>query len=162
MTTLGGLEASELFAAALLDRAREHSANPSQETVILVAHGAGEDADNQHWVQNLEVIAEQMRTNGGSPFRAIQFGTWREDWPGKRQVWVKDIRRMVEEAGQDGGRAIVIPARTTGQGPARELLSGLSFELSSGFAPHPLFAKWVEEQVREGIAQLEAMSRTRP
>jgi sirohydrochlorin ferrochelatase len=154
MTTLGGLEASELFAKALLDRAREHSSDPERETVVLVAHGAGEDARNQHWIRNLGAIADLMRDGGGSEFRAIRTGTWREDWPAKRQSSVAHIRQIVEEAGRDGGRAIVIPARTTGQGPERELLSGLSFELGSGFAPHPLFVEWVEEQVRAGIAKL--------
>jgi hypothetical protein len=61
---------------------------------------------------------------------------------------------MVEEATGDGGRALVIPARTNAQGPERVFLKGLSFELGEGFAPHPLFARWVEEQVKNGISAI--------
>lgn len=154
MSTGGGVEADPLFAAALLDHARELSRDPRRETVILVAHGSGDDAKNNYWLKTLQTLAEHMRANGGSKFRAICFATWREDWPDKRAPWVAKVQDMVREAARDGGRAIVIPARTQGRGPEQEFLAGLSFELGSGFAPHPLFARWFEEQVRAGIAGL--------
>jgi sirohydrochlorin ferrochelatase len=44
MTTVGGFEAQPLFAKALLDRATALSERPARETVILVAHGSGDDA----------------------------------------------------------------------------------------------------------------------
>lgn len=155
MTTVGGLEADELFADALLVRAKAASKDASQETVILVAHGAGEDARNDHWIKTLESIAARMKQTGGDSFRSIRVGTWREDWPDKRITWVKKIRDMVVEARQGEGQAIVVPARTTGTGPARELLEGLEFELASGFAPHPLFASWIEKQIHAGLQHFE-------
>ena len=96
-----------------------------------------------------------MRTNGGANFRAIRTGTWREDWPDKRASELAAIRHIVEDAARDGGRTLVIPARTAEQGNEREFLKGLNFELGTGFAPHPLFARWVEEKIREGAAKLE-------
>ncbi|RMH39584.1 MAG: cobalamin biosynthesis protein CbiX [Deltaproteobacteria bacterium] len=154
ITTVGGLEDHPLFAKALAERARELSRDPARETIILVAHGAGDDARNEHWVAVLESLARQMRDNGAGAFRAVEVGTWREDWPGKREPWVARIRALVRAASAAGGRAIVVPARTNGRGPARELLAGLEFDLGHGFAPHPLFARWVEEQIREGRARL--------
>ncbi|MEW6776294.1 MAG: cobalamin biosynthesis protein CbiX, partial [Bdellovibrionota bacterium] len=156
LATVGGVEAHPLFAKALLDRAAALSRDRSKETVILVAHGAGRDSDNERWVANLRELAARIRADGGGDFRAIRVGTWREDWPEKREAWVRDIRAMVQEAAKDGGRAIVVPARTAGRGPEREFLEGLEYALAEGFAPHPLFAKWFEDQIREGMAKLAA------
>jgi sirohydrochlorin ferrochelatase len=155
LATAGGVEAHPLFAAALLERARSLSSDPRKETVILVAHGAGDDTRNQQWVDILGRIAAQMKA-GGTPFRAIRHATWREDWPDQRAPWIKAVRQMVEEARKDGGRALVIPARTNGTGPERAFLEGLTFELGEGFAPHPLFLRWIEQQVEAGSAALRA------
>jgi hypothetical protein len=100
-----------------------------------------------------------MRKNGGAGFRAIHTATWREDWPEKRVPAVEKVRSLVQEASGDGGRALVLPARTLGQGPECRLLEGLTFELGEGFAPHPLFARWAEQQVERA---LEASGVTRP
>lgn len=156
VTSFGGLEDHPLFAEALLDRARHLSRDPGKETIILVAHGAGEDSQNAAWMQILERLAEQMRIMGGDQFRAIKFATWREDWPGKREEWIARIRDMVEKAREDNGRAIVIPARTNSVGPEDEFLEGLDYVLGEGFAPHLLFARWVELQIQEGITALTA------
>lgn len=155
IVTVGGVEADSLFATALLDRARSLSRNPGSETVIVTAHGAGEDGRNEYWLRVLDQLTTQMRS-AGVPFRDVLYATWREDWPSKRGPWVAKVREMVEEARREGGRAIVIPARVNGQGPEREFLKGLDFELGSGFAPHPLFARWVEKQVASGVQLLQA------
>lgn len=150
----GGIEDHPLFAQALLARATALSKDPARETVILTAHGASDDARNARWLEVLESLARQMRARGGQKFRAIRVATWREDWPGKREPWIAKVREMVLEATRDGGRALVIPARTNAQGPERRFLEGLDFALGSGFAPHPLFTRWVGEQVRGGLAAI--------
>ncbi len=149
----GGYEDNPLFATALLDRALALSKAPAKETVILVAHGAKDDQRNEIWLQKLESIANHMRSNGGEKFKAIQVATWREDWPDKRAPWIEKVRTMVTEANKQGGKAIVIPARTTATGPEKKFLAGLEFELGEGFAPHPLFTQWVDEQIQQGIKQ---------
>ena len=161
LTTTGGLEDHPLFAEALLDRARALSRDPARETVILVAHGEGDDARDLHWRAVLGSLAARMRENGGGRFRSILAGTWREDWPDKREAAAEEVRRFVREAAAGGGRAIVVPARTLGQGPERRLLEGLDFELGEGFIPHPLFARWAEEQVRAALAELQGTSPAR-
>lgn len=149
----GGFESHPLFAQALLDRALALSKNPAKDTVIIVAHGARDDKRNQAWLKSLEKIANHMRHNGGDKFKAIQIATWREDWPDKRTPWIEKVRTMVMEASEADGKAIVIPARTTATGPEKRFLAGLEFELGSGFAPHPLFTQWVEEQILQGMKQ---------
>ena len=63
-----------------------------------------------------------MRKAGGSDFQAIKVATWREDWPDKRAPSIEKIRAMIEDAKKQGGRAIVIPARITGQGFEKKFL----------------------------------------
>ncbi|HWP94247.1 MAG TPA: CbiX/SirB N-terminal domain-containing protein [Gammaproteobacteria bacterium] len=154
VTTVGGLEDDPRFAQVLLERARSLSLEPARETVILVAHGSGDDDVNARWLTLLESLRSQMLAAGGDTFRAIRVATWREDWEEKRAPWIERVRAMIEEARRDGGRAIVIPARTLGTGPERRFLSGLDYALGEGFAPHPLFVEWLQVQVEHGIAQL--------
>ncbi len=154
VVTTGGMEAHPLLGKAMADRVRALSTHPEQETVILTGHGAATDADDAHWMKNLAVIADIIRQETGLPFRDIQMGTWREDWPDKREASVARIRRFVEEAGHDGGTALVIPVRTIGQGPEDRWLEGLEYRLGEGFAPHPAFVKWVASEIEEGVAEL--------
>lgn len=157
-STVGGLEDHELFARALLDRARELSADPSRETLLITAHGTGADADNDHWKDLLASIADQMR-DLGAEFEDIETVTWREDWPDKSKPEVARARELVENVTAAGGRVLVVPARTTGEGPETRLLDGLPIEVGEGFAPHPLFTRWVEEQIQAGA---EALPLARP
>lgn len=147
----GGYEDNPLFARALFDRVLALSKDPARETVILTAHGTQDDRKNDEWLQKLNSIANQMHAQGGQKFRAFKVATWREDWPDKRVSWINKVRAMVIEAGKQGGRAIVIPARTTAVGPKKRFLAGLEFELGEGFAPHPLFTQWVDEQIHQGL-----------
>ena len=152
--TLGGIEAHPLLAEAMADRAKELSTDPPKETVILLSHGTESDEANDYWMNNLKTIAEHIQSSSPVKYRDVKYYTWREDWPDKREKSVEVIRGMVEEANADGGTAIVIPVRTTGEGHERKYLEGLEYKLGSGFAPHPNYVKWVEEKIQEGVAEL--------
>jgi len=152
--TLGGIEAHPLLAEAMADRAKELSTDPPKETVILLSHGTESNEANDYWMNNLETIAEYIQSGSPVKYRDVKYYTWREDWPDKREKSVEVIRGMVEEASVDGGTAIVIPVRTTGEGHERKYLEGLEYKLGSGFAPHPNYVKWVEEKIQEGVAEL--------
>lgn len=153
--TTGGLEDSPLFAEALLDRAINLSSNPEQETVILVGHGTRTEEGNSRWMNNLESITAHMEKTAqekGYNFRDFKFENWREDWPDLRDERIASVREMVKTASEDGGTAIVIPARTTKGGHAQRWLSDLEFKHNGeGFAPHPLFVEWVEGLIRESM-----------
>lgn len=159
LLTVGGIEDAEEFADALADNAAEISENPADETVILVAHGTYADADNARWEKNLASLAARLRefaAGRGVEFKAVEWGTWREDWPQKKPQAVKRMRELVERASKNG-RALVVAARTGYGGPEPELLKGLSFKYSGdGFAPHPAFARWVEGQKDEALERFRA------
>lgn len=149
-TTFGGSEDHPLVAEVMLERAKRLSKDPKKETLILLGHGTDNEEVNGRWMNNLASLAEQLRKNGGSAFKDIRYYTWREDWPDKRKKAVKVIRQMIEEASRDGGTAILVPERTTGQGHADELIEGVRYRYATGFAPHPNFMKWIAGQIEKG------------
>jgi len=151
--TLGGIEDSPHLADALADRIAEVSEAPSRETVILLAHGAGSEEDNDHWLDLLERLAERIDEKTGGRYRGFAWDTWREDWPEQRDAAVARIRGLVRRAGAEG-TALVIPVRTAGRGPAAEYLSGLEYREGTGFAPHPAFTAWLRETIDRGIEEI--------
>ncbi|MFQ5598390.1 MAG: sirohydrochlorin chelatase [Nitrospiria bacterium] len=156
LATVGGTERDSLLAQVLLERAKALSEHPEKETVILLAHGTDSEERNQHWLENLAALADEMRRNGGAKFRDIRYETWREDWPDKREEAVLRIRKMIEEASQAGGTAIIVPERTAGRGHGEKYFKGLSYRYATGFSPHPNFLKWVEGQIEAGKSRLRA------
>jgi len=157
VVTTGGLDDSPLFARALLDRALELSDNPAEEAVLVIAHGKRRDADDALWMERLRSIRRQMLAAGGDAFAAIELGTWREDWPDKREASLERIRKLFDAAEQRGHRVLLVPARTNAQGPARRLLPDREFALGEGFAGHPLFDDWLHREVQVGVRQLMAV-----
>lgn len=150
MVTVGGVDDSPEFAQALLANALAVSRDPARETIILMAHGQGDTATNQHWLELLASLSRQMKTLGGEKFRAIRYATWQEDWPDLNRIAVAQVRAMVEEAGRDGGRALIVPARINGRGAADRYLAGLDFGWGQGFVQTPYFARWFEAEIVAG------------
>lgn len=148
LSTGGGFDDHPLIAEVLLQRALEVSQDPARETVILLAHGAGNDEDNRFWIEQMERQAEFIRAKTSGKFKAIKSATVRENWPEKSKRAVAEVRKMIEDASRDGGRVLVISNRLTGIGSYRRLLAGLDYTLNGqGIAPHPNLTRWVEEQI---------------
>ena len=140
----GLVEAPEM-ANVLIDRARALSRDPQSEDVLILAHGPGDDAENERWLAHLEARAEAVRR--ALPFRTVRVETLREDWPEKRQDAEQRIRSYVEHAAQNG-RAIVIPFRVQGFGPYAEVLKGLDYASDGrGLVPDTGVTEWIEHQI---------------
>jgi sirohydrochlorin cobaltochelatase len=140
----GLVEAPEM-ANVLIDRARTLSRDPPHEDVLILAHGPGDEAENERWLAHLEARAAAVRQ--ALPFRTVRVETLREDWPEKRQDAEQRIRRYVEQASKTG-RAIVIPFRVQGFGPYAEVLTGLDYLSDSrGLVPDAGVTQWIEHQI---------------
>ena len=141
-----GLAESDLMNEILMARARALSRDPSRESVLVLAHGPGDDEENREWLANLERRVEPMRRTMG--FRRVAVETLREDWPERRREAERRIRDFVAQASRDGGRAIVIPFRVQGFGPYAEVLEGLDYVSDGkGLLPHPNVIAWIEDQI---------------
>jgi sirohydrochlorin cobaltochelatase len=141
----GLIEAPEM-GGVLVDRARALSKEPRQEDVLILAHGPGDDAENERWLAHLEARAEVVRK--ALPFRTVRVETLREDWPEKRREAEERIRAFVAQASQNGGRALVIPFRVQGFGPYAKVLEGLSYVSDGrGLVPDPGVTTWIAQQI---------------
>lgn len=144
-----GLSEAGEMSRVLLDRARALSEDPASESLLVLAHGPGDDAENERWIANLERLSAPLR----GEFRAVEVHTLREDWPEKRKLAEERIRAFVEAAAEGEGRCLVIPFRVYGSGPYPEVLEGLEYEFDGrGLLPHEAVSDWLRQQA-EALSQ---------
>ena len=81
----------------------EISQNPSEETVILLAHGTGSDESNERWLSVMNANIEKLRQEPHcAKLKAIKAMTVREDWPKLREKAVKEVRDFIQESSKTG------------------------------------------------------------
>lgn len=140
----GLVEAPEM-GEVLATRAKALSREPAREDVLILAHGPGDDAENERWLKHLEARAELVRK--ALPFRSVKVETLREDWPEKRAQAEQRIRAFVTQSSRDG-RALIIPFRVQGFGPYAKVLEGLDYVSDGqGLIPHPSITQWIAHQI---------------
>jgi sirohydrochlorin cobaltochelatase len=143
-----GLSEAAEMGAILAERASALSRNPEKEDVLVLAHGPGDDAENERWLVNLNARAGEIRR--ARPFHDVEVMTLREDWPEKRKEAEQRVRDFVSRAASEGRRAIVIPFRLYGFGPYEKVLSGLEYATDrQGLLPHANVAQWISRQAEE-------------
>lgn len=143
-----GVGESPLVDAILVDRLRDLSDSPENECVLIVAHGPGDDAENDRWLSAMRTRVARLRDLG--PFQRVECMTLREDWRPKRESAEKRIRSYVQECTDEGFNVIVIPFRVAGFGPYEDVLEGLTYVADGrGFCPHPNMTEWIELTARE-------------
>lgn len=140
-----GLLDSPLISQIIAERIKKLSAAPAQESVLILAHGAEDDKENERWLlklsESIKKISELDR------FRTVKIQTLREDWGKERKISERRIRKFVEAGARDSGRVIVIPFRVFGFGPYREILKGLSYVADElGMLPHPNVTEWIKTE----------------
>ncbi len=135
-----GLLDSDVARDILRERAASLSERPAEESVLLIAHGMGDEAENQAVLDDLERIASTIRLDG---YARVRSETLREDWPEERAVAEERIRSFVEAEVGAGRRVLVVPARLSGFGPYADVLQGLPYAHSEGFLPHPSLSDWI-------------------
>ncbi len=148
-STFGGYEEHAPIARVLHDRIMEISQNPSEETVILLAHGTRSDEDNQRWLSVINANIEKLRQDPHcAKLKDIKAATVREDWPELREKAVKEVRELIQE-GNKTGRVLVISNRLYGPGPYPKMLAGLDFELNGKGFLSPVIANWLDQSIQQ-------------
>ncbi len=140
-----GLSEASAMDAILVERATSLSDDPAREDVLILAHGPGDDDENERWLVNITARTGQLKAS--IPFRRIKVMTLREDWHEKRKTAEANIRAFVKRAKDEGGTAIVIPFRTHGFGPYAKVLDGLPYRADGkGLIPHKNVSLWIKAQ----------------
>ena len=154
-STFGGYEEGADIAQVLHERIMEISQNPSEETVILLAHGTKSDEDNQRWLSVINANIEKLRQEPHcAKLKAIKAMTVREDWPELRKKAVKEVRDVIQESSKTG-KVLVISNRLYGPGPYPKMLADLDFEINGKGFLSPVIAHWLDESIQQVTEQFK-------
>jgi len=126
----------------IAQRALQASDDPGEQSVLIVAHGAGDEAENAGLLARMNYAAEAIRAAG---FLETRVATLREDWPEARAAAAKGIREFVQDQNDSGHSVIVVPFRVSGFGPYAEVLAGLTYTRGESLLPHPAISDWMEQ-----------------
>ncbi|MDP1931238.1 MAG: CbiX/SirB N-terminal domain-containing protein [Gammaproteobacteria bacterium] len=148
-----GLAEAQEMGEVLLARASALSRNAAQEDVLILAHGPGDDAENERWLVYIDARAEVIRA--AHQFRSVKVATLREDWEEKRAAAEQEVRAFVANSVATSGTAIVIPYRVHSFGPYADVLEGLHYVADEkGLIPHEGVTRWIAAQIKELHAKL--------
>ena len=140
-----GLADAEEMDRVLLDRISALSRQPDDEVVVVLAHGPGDDAENQRWIDKISQRTQLARDE--LALHAVRTFTLREDWQDKRELAEQQIRDYIAKANAAGRQALVIPYRVQGFGPYHEVLAGLDYRADeTGLVPHDNVIQWIQNQ----------------
>ena len=139
-----GLYDSPQIGKIVAERVRDLSRRAESESVLVLAHGAGDDKLNLRWVDRIEQISGEIRRIGA--FQDIRVETLREDWRDKRKIAERRIRDFVVQGGSIG-EVLVVPFRVYGFGPYESVLEGLKYRADGrGLLPHPSVTEWLMKE----------------
>ncbi|QMV18501.1 hypothetical protein GOB94_07235 [Granulicella sp. 5B5] len=140
------LDHHRIVADILNDRAASISHDPTHEVVVLVAHGPVEDEENNLWLHDMSILADEMRSQ--SHYAGIEFMTLRDDADKSvRDAATQQLRGKVEKITQSGNTALIVPLLLSYggiEGGLRDRLNDLTYRMSSqGLLPDKRIANWV-------------------
>ncbi len=148
--TVGGeglMDAPEV-GAILRSRAQALRVDQAKESVLLLAHGAGREEENQAWLASMNAQADSIRASDSFAIVAVE--TLREDWDEARKAAELRIRSFVSTEAEAGRTVIVIPFRVSGFGPYAEVLEGLSYRSDGlGLLPDVRISDWIGRQLAD-------------
>ena len=158
------LDAHPILADILSDRAHALSRDPSQESLVIVAHGPNGDANADRWMGVIRELGAQIRSR--VPFRTIDIRLLRDDAPKPvKDQALAELRDSVASRAASG-RVVVVPLML---GPGRvvdqipDVLTGLDYRWDGRpVLPDRRIADWVMYQVARVSAPQAAASQQSP
>ena len=138
-----------VVAEILTSRARSISSNPSQESVVIVAHGPNSDEENRQWLADMASLAGQMARHLAS----LEYLTLRDDAPAPvRDQATRELRSVVDRRIAEGRRVLIVPLLVSFGGIERGLrtrLEGLAYTMpAAALLPDDRLVAWVLEMAR--------------
>jgi hypothetical protein len=145
------LDSHAVVSDIVIARAREVSADPSAESVILVAHGPVPEEDNRLWLRDLEVHAGRLRQ--AMPFASVDALSVRDDAPAEiRDAATAELRALVSRRVSEGRRVLIVPVLLSFGGiekGIRKRLEGLPYTMATrGLLPDDRLAEWILASAR--------------
>lgn len=145
------LNSHPLIGQVVTDRALSISTSPAAESVILVAHGPAPAEDNRRWLEDMAVLAGQVRA--AAPFASVDDMTVRDDaGPAIKEAATMELRSKVGAQRALGRRVLVVPHLLSFGGieqGLRKRLDGLDYTMTAqALMPDDRITQWVLASIR--------------
>jgi sirohydrochlorin ferrochelatase len=146
------LDRHPIVAEILRARALALSREPSNEVVIVVAHGPVSNEDNVKWLADMAALIEHVRSK--SQFKRVEYLTVRDDAPQPvREQATAELRRTVERASAEKSSVLIVPLLLSYGGieeGIKKRLEGLSYTMSAqALLPDERLDRWVLSSVKK-------------
>ncbi len=137
-----------IVADILRDRAASISRHPKHEVVILVAHGPVPDNENKLWLDDMSILADEIRKQ--SHYADIEYLTLRDDADDPvRNAATEQLRQKVEQITRAGNTALIVTLLLSYGGiedGLRKRSDGLNYRMpSQALLPDKRIVDWVIE-----------------
>lgn len=141
-----------IVADILTARAKAISTDPTNEAVILVAHGPVSDETNRLWLRDMGSLVERMRP--ANEFHRIDYLTVRDDAPEPiRSQATEELRRVVKKALDEKKRVLIVPLLISYGGieeGIKKRLEGLEYTMGTqALLPDERLVDWVIASAKE-------------
>ena len=143
-----GIIDSDEVAIIISERAAQLSSIPTNEAVLIIAHGMGDETENNELLSAMNQVAKKVEM---ANYADVHVLTLREDWEEDRVIAERNIRGYVSEKSKGGLAVIVLPMRLSGFGPYAEVLSGLDYSPGLGLLPHSEISNWIRSMTQKVI-----------
>lgn len=135
-----------IVAEILASRARSISQHPTEEALVIVAHGPNEDEDNRRWLADMASLTDRIRRT--ERFVSIDYLTLRDDAPKPvRDQATADLRDVLLKRSREGRRVLIVPLLISFGGidrGLRERLEGLTYAMAdAALMPDDWLVTWV-------------------
>ncbi|MBO6795146.1 MAG: CbiX/SirB N-terminal domain-containing protein [Balneolaceae bacterium] len=159
------LDDHDLVAEILHERIQALSEQPENETVLLVAHGPNQEADNDKWVATLENLGQKiqrLQSTNGTMYSNMVSLTVRDDADEEIHEKARLAFRAQVQKADDEGTAIVIPVLLASGGVEKKYvqrLEGLNYKWSGEtLLPHVNIQHFIKKRVEEGLSEINQRS----
>ena len=167
LSLTSAMDGHPVLSRILIDQVKPLVKNAANESLVLVAHGPNENAENERWLEHLRSHAKRLQEHYG--FRRLAALTLRDDAPAEvRDAATEQLRSTVKTGAADS-RVLVLPVLVSVghlQMEIRERLKGTEYTMAEGgVANHPLITEWVRQQAERssgGAAAVADISQQRP
>ncbi len=138
----------------ILDYTNEISSDPTNEALIIIAHGPIDEGDNEIELKLMNNIGQYIKKY--TSIHSIKAFTLQDDAPKEiRNRNIEDIKTFMKMSEDDGKRVLMVSNLMSGQGIQRKLkkdFEGFDYVFNSkGLLTHPYYIEWIKGSVNKQI-----------
>ncbi len=134
----------------ILDYTNEISSDPTNEVLIIIAHGPIDETDNEIELKLMNNIGEYVKKH--TSIQTVKSFTLQDDAPKTiRDRNLKNIKAFMIASKKEGKRILMVSNLMSGKGIQKKIeedFEGIDYTFNSkGLLTHPYYIDWIKESV---------------